>query len=48
MVAPCSKHASATPKPMPEEPPMMRTRVEESFEVYFLVSAMVMTAVFIR
>lgn len=27
--------ASATPKPMPEEPPMMRTREPESLETYF-------------
>ena len=37
-----SRHASATEKPIPDEPPMMRTRASESFELYLVASAMVM------
>ena len=40
--APCSMHASATAKPMPDEPPMMRMREPESLEVYFVGSAIVL------
>lgn len=38
---PDSRQASATQKPMPLLPPMMRTREPESLEVYFWASAMV-------
>jgi hypothetical protein len=38
--APCSTHASATVKPMPEEPPMTRMRVLASLDVYFVESDM--------
>ncbi len=42
-VAPNSRHASATLKPIPLLPPMMRIRVEVSLEVYFLLSDIVKT-----
>lgn len=33
--APCSRHASATAKPMPLEPPIIRMRAPVSYEEYF-------------
>lgn len=45
--APCSMHASATAKPMPDEPPMMRMREPESLEVYFVGSAIVVVGMWV-
>jgi hypothetical protein len=39
--APCSMQASATDKPMPLDPPMMRMREPASLEVYLVESDMV-------
>lgn len=39
--APCSRAASATQKPIPEEPPRIRIRWLESLVVYFRVLDMV-------
>jgi hypothetical protein len=35
MEAPLARRASATPKPTPDDPPMMRQRVPWSFEALF-------------
>ena len=37
-IAPCSKDASATQKPMPEDPPITSTRRFRSLEVYLVES----------
>ena len=40
-VAPYSRQASATEKPRPELPPIMRMRLDVSLEAYFLLSDIV-------
>ena len=39
-MAPCSRAASATQKPMPEDPPVMRTLDPASLDVYLVESVM--------
>lgn len=45
-IAPFSTHASATAKPMPDEPPMIRMRVPASLLVYFFWSDMMVSMLF--